>query len=224
MDTPLLILNFKAYPEAVGAQALELARIAEEESEASGKAVAVAPFVGDLARVADRVAIPVLAQHCDDRPGGSQTGWTPPEAVQAAGAIGTLLNHAERPLPEAALRATMKRCDALGLETVVCASDAAAAKSTATMGPTFLAVEPPELIGGDISVTTANPRIVQETVTQVAEIDPAVRTLCGAGIKTGADVRKALELGTDGVLLASGVVKAPSPRRALAELLNGFET
>lgn len=223
MDTPLLILNFKAYPEAVGSRALELARIAEEQSKETGKAVAVAPFTGDLARIADRVGIPVLAQHCDDRPGGSQTGWIPPEAIQAAGAVGTLLNHAERPLPEATLRATIARCDALGLETVVCASDAAAAKSAAALGPTFLAVEPPELIGGDVSVTKANPRIVQETVEQVEAIDPGVRVLCGAGIKTGADVRVALELGTKGVLLSSGVVKAPSPRRALADLLAGLE-
>lgn len=224
MDTPLLILNFKAYPEAVGPRALELARMAEEESEAAAKTVAVAPFMGDLAHIADRVDIPILAQHCDDRPGGSQTGWVPPETVQAAGAVGTLLNHAERPLPEATLRATVKRCEALGLETVVCANDVTVAKSTAAMGPTFLAVEPPELIGGNISVTSAKPRIVQETVAQVAEVNPAVHTLCGAGIKTGADVRKALELGTEGVLLASGVVKAPSPRHALAELLSGFET
>ncbi len=224
METPLLILNFKAYPEAVGPRALELARIAEEESEAAAKAVALAPFIGDLAQIADGVDLPVLAQHCDDRRGGSQTGWVPPEAVRAAGAAGTLLNHAERPLPEATLRATVKRCDALGLETVVCATDTTAAQSMAAMGPTFLAVEPPELIGGNVSVTSANPRIVQETVAQVARINPDVHTLCGAGIKTGADVRRALELGTEGVLLASGVVKASTPRHALAELLTGFET
>ncbi|MFQ5552686.1 MAG: triose-phosphate isomerase [Thermoplasmata archaeon] len=223
MKTPLLILNFKAYPEAVGPRALELAEVAEEQSQETGKAVAVAPFSGDLARVADRVAIPVLGQHCDDVPGGSQTGWIPPEAMQAAGAIGTLLNHAERPLPEPTLRAAVRRCQTLGLETVVCAHDPAAAKLGAAIGPTFLAVEPPELIGGEVSVTTANPQIVQRTVEEVGSIDPAVRVLCGAGIKTGEDVRKALELGTEGVLLSSGVVKAPAPRRALAELLAGLE-
>ena len=224
MDTPLLILNFKAYSEAVGSRALKLAQIAEEQSVEMGKAVAVAPFTGDLARIADRVGIPVLAQHCDDLPAGSQTGWIPPEAVRDAGAIGTLLNHAERPLPEAILRATVTRCHDLGLETVVCANDGAAAKAAAATGPTYLAVEPPELIGGDVSVTTANPRIVRETVGQVEAIDPGVRVLCGAGIKTGKDVRAALELGAVGVLLSSGVVKAPSPRRALADLLAGLET
>ncbi|MFQ5908995.1 MAG: triose-phosphate isomerase [Thermoplasmata archaeon] len=224
MKTPLLILNFKAYPEAVGPQAIELALVAEELSRETGKAVAVAPFSGDLARVAEGVAIPVLAQHCDDVPGGSQTGWIPPEAVAAVGAVGSLLNHAERPLSESTLRATVQRCDALGLETVVCAHDAAAARFGAGIGPTFLAVEPPDLIGGDVSVTTANPRIVRETVEEVASVNPAVQVLCGAGIKTGEDVQKALKLGAEGVLLASGVVKASSPRRALVDLLAGLET
>ncbi|MDX1534384.1 MAG: triose-phosphate isomerase [Thermoplasmata archaeon] len=224
MDTPLLILNFKAYPEAVGPRALELARIAEEQGRETGRSVAVAPFIGDLARVASEVSLPVLAQHCDDLPAGSQTGWIPPEAVREVGAVGTLLNHAERPLLGPTLRATVERCHALGLETVVCADDTEAAKAATASGPTFLAVEPPELIGGDVSVTTANPRVVKETVAQVEAIDPDVRVLCGAGIKTGADVRAALELGTKGVLLASGVVRAPSPREALADLLAGLGT
>ncbi|MFQ6012859.1 MAG: triose-phosphate isomerase [Thermoplasmata archaeon] len=223
MDTPLLILNFKAYPEALGSRGLELARLAEEQSEETGQAVAVAPFVGDLARVADHVAIPVLAPHCDNLPLGSHTGWVPPEAVQAAGAVGTLLNHAERPLPEPTLRATVSRCRDLGLETVVCAHDLGAAKTAAAVGPTFLAVEPPELIGGDVSVTTANPQVVRRVVDEVKAIDAGVKVLCGAGIKTGEDVRQALALGTQGVLLSSGVVKAPSPRRALTALLAGLE-
>ncbi|MFQ5806140.1 MAG: triose-phosphate isomerase, partial [Phycisphaerae bacterium] len=106
----------------------------------------------------------VLAPHCDNLPLGSHTGWVPPEAVQAAGAVGTLLNHAERPLPEPTLRATVSRCRDLGLETVVCAHDLGAAKTAAAVGPTFLAVEPPELIGGDVSVTTANPQVVRRVV------------------------------------------------------------
>ena len=45
-----------------------------------------------------------------------------------------------------------------------CAADLEEARSLAEIGPTFIAVEPPELIGGDISVTTADPAIVSDTV------------------------------------------------------------
>jgi triosephosphate isomerase len=80
-------------------------------------------------------------------------------------------------------------------------------------------VEPPELIGGDISVTSANPEIVSGAVKEIKTIAPRVRVLCGAGVKTAEDVRIAIELGTEGVLLASGVVKAADHKQALYDLI-----
>lgn len=92
----------------------------------------------------------------------------------------------------------------------------------ASFSPRFIAVEPPELIGGDISVTTANPRIVSDTVDAVKSVDGRISVLCGAGVKTGKDVRAAIDLGADGVLLASGVVKHKDPRSALLDLVSGL--
>jgi triosephosphate isomerase len=45
-----------------------------------------------------------------------------------------------------------------------------------------------------------------------------VTILCGAGITTGKDVTAALKLGTKGVLLASGIVKAKEPYKVLSEM------
>ncbi|HID24959.1 MAG TPA: triose-phosphate isomerase, partial [Thermoplasmata archaeon] len=87
-----------------------------------------------------------------------------------------------------------------------------------------VAVEPPELIGGDISVTSANPEIVTGTVEAVRSINNDIRILCGAGVKNGDDVKKALELGTDGVLLASGVVKAKDKKMVLLDLAKGLHS
>jgi triosephosphate isomerase len=47
-----------------------------------------------------------------------------------------------------------------------------------------------------------------------------VRVLAGAGISTGDCVKKAIELGADGVLLASGVVKAKNPEEVLFDLVS----
>jgi triosephosphate isomerase len=44
--------------------------------------------------------------------------------------------------------------------------------------------------------------------------------LCGAGIKSGLDVSKAIELGVSGVLLASGVTKSSNPKEALEDLVS----
>jgi triosephosphate isomerase len=43
--------------------------------------------------------------------------------------------------------------------------------------------------------------------------------LCGAGISKGEDLRAALDLGSKGVLLASGIVKAKDPKAALEDLI-----
>ncbi|MER3407631.1 MAG: triose-phosphate isomerase, partial [Nitrososphaera sp.] len=48
------------------------------------------------------------------------------------------------------------------------------------------------------------------------------RIICGAGITDGGDVAKAMELGSHGILVASGVVKARSWGEKIAELARGM--
>ena len=107
-----------------------------------------------------------------------------------------------------------------GFPICACAADVQEARALAKLGPTFIAVEPPELIGGDISVTTADPAIVSDTVAAVKEVNPNVRVLCGAGVKNGQDVATAIQLGAEGVLLASGVTKADAPMGVLQDLVS----
>ena len=101
-----------------------------------------------------------------------------------------------------------------------CAADTEEARALAALVPTYVAVEPPELIGGDVSVTSADPGIVSRTADAVRETDERVGVLCGAGVKTGEDVEMAVELGTSGVLLASGVTKAANQESSLRDLVS----
>lgn len=222
MRTPVIILNFKAYNESSGERGLALAKICEEVAQETGKSIVIAPQQMDLSLMVKEVDVPVMAQHVDPIGEGSFTGHISPYAVKEIGGMGTLLNHSERGLPPAVIAETVQICKKVGLETVVCANDIEMAQVAATFDPDYVAVEPPELIGGDISVTSANPEIVSGTVEKVKEVNPNVVVLCGAGVKNGEDVRKAIELGTEGVLLASGVVKAKDPRLALLDLANGL--
>jgi len=173
----------------------------------------------ELGRVAAGARIPVMAQHVDPKQPGSQTGWVTPQMVRAAGAIGTLLNHSEHRLPHQEIARTVNACRTAGLLTCVCADTPANSGMMATLGPDMVAVEPPELIGGDISVTEARPEVVSEAVSAVRSVDANIPVLCGAGVKTGKDVKKAIDLGAKGVLLASGVVKAKDPRAAIEDLV-----
>ena len=119
------------------------------------------------------------------------------------------------------IESIVKKCKELDLISVVCTNNISVSKAVAMFNPTFIAVEPPELIGGDVSVTDADPDIVKNTVKEIQAISPKVRILCGAGIKNGNDVRKAIKLGAEGVLLASGVTKAKNPFQVLEDLASG---
>jgi triosephosphate isomerase len=222
LGAPLLLLNLKTYPNALGPGAVRLAQLLERSARAAGVAAAIAPAAPDLARVAAAVRIPVLAQHVDPISPGATTGWTPAEALQAAGARGALVNHSEHPSPPGAVRSTVQRLDALGLAAVVCAPSAARAGALAANRPPYLAVEPPELIGGHRSVSTARPALIAATVETVGGVSPRTAVLCGAGVHDRRDVQRALELGSRGILVASAVTRAAQPARAIEELLRGF--
>ncbi|HLQ42465.1 MAG TPA: triose-phosphate isomerase, partial [Thermoplasmata archaeon] len=117
---------------------------------------------------------------------------------------------------------SVPRCRRLGLEVIACADDPVEAETLAKLSPEYIAIEPPELIGGDVSVTTAKPEVVTKAVDRIRAANPNVGVLCGAGVKTRKDVARALELGTVGVLLSSGVVKAKDPEKALRDLVKGL--
>jgi triosephosphate isomerase len=210
------------YPESLGPAAQRLARDLEELARAAGVSAAIAPAMPDLGRVAASVALPVLAQHVDAGGAGPHTGFVPPESIRAAGGRGSLVNHSEHPIPFSVAEEVTARLTALGLTAVVCAPTVPAARQLASLHPTYLAIEPPELIGGQRAVSTARPEVVSGTVTAVRAVDASVAVLCGAGVHDRRDVRRALELGASGVLVASAVTRAADPRRAIAELLAGF--
>ncbi len=219
---PVIVVNFKTYQEASGSAAIELAKICDDISSKSGASIVIAPPMLDLAIISRTVKIPVFAQHLDPVPSGSTTGHVTIDNAKASGAKGTLVNHSERRLKLAEIHEVIDRCRILGLDTIVCTNNLPVSKACAAMDPNFVAIEPPELIGGEVSVTTANPKIVSDAVEAIRSISASVGVLCGAGIKNGRDVAKAIELGTDGVLLASGVVKAKDRRAVLLDLISGL--
>jgi triosephosphate isomerase len=155
----------------------------------------------------------------DDVPPGSYTGHVTLEAVKDAGAVGTMINHSERRVRADQVDVVVKRARELGLVTVVCTNTPEVTAAMAALGPDIVAIEPPELIGTGIPVSKAKPEVVTASVDLVKRINPNVKVLCGAGITTGDDVAAALRLGTVGVLLASGVVKAKDWEKAIRDLI-----
>lgn len=210
---PILITNFKTYVSATGANALSLAKIHEKVAKEFNVNFAVCPQAVDIRLIASEVKIPVFSQHADMITAGQNTGHILPESLKEAGAFGSLLNHAERRIPFLLIADHLNRLREIGLFTLVCARDLKEAKEIAALNPDAIAIEPPELIGGNVSVSTASPDIIANAVKEIKNVPVIV----GAGVKTGRDIEIALSLGAEGVLVASGVTMAADPEKVLRE-------
>ncbi len=218
MSGPLVVVNFKTYQTAHGASAESLAR-AMSSIKAEARMIAVVSAFDLSAVVSAAPDLEVWCQHLDPVGFGSNTGWLHPATAIERGASGTLVNHAEHKVSLEHVAMLLEQVPE-GFEVCACAADVKEAIALAALGPDFVAVEPPELIGGDVSVTSADPEIVSGTARAVRDVSASVGILCGAGVKSGSDVSKAIELGTSGVLLASGVTKSADPVASLKDLIS----
>jgi len=217
ITTPFILVNFKTYLEGTGKKALELAKKAEKVHQETDVSIGLVPQYCDIAALANAVSLPIFAQHVDFAEAGSFTGHVLPEAVIAAGAVGTLINHSERRVKLADIDAMITRAHKVDLTSCVCSNNAKVSAAVAALQPDMLAIEPPELIGTGIPVSKAQPEVVTGTVELVRRVNKEVIILCGAGITKGDDVAAAISLGTTGVLVASGIVKAKDPYTVIRE-------
>ena len=222
LKMPIIIVNYKTYSEATGKKAVQLSKAAEDASKESGVNIGVVPQYVDIKSVCDAVSIPVFAQHIDPIVPGSSTGHVLLESVKEAGAIGTLINHAEMQLKLADIETIVARVREADMVSVVCTSNAAVSEAAAALSPDIISLEPPELIGTGIPVSKSKPDAVTKMVALVKHVNPSVVTLCGAGITKGEDVTAALKLGTRGVLVASGIVKAKDQRKVLMDFADAL--
>jgi triosephosphate isomerase len=220
MPSPFILVNLKTFREGMGNRAHMIANAAQLVAHESGVTIGIAPSTIDLHPICHHFAIPVYAQHVDGYEPGAHTGHVTVDAIRMAGAAGSLVNHSERRLTLADIELSIRALQAQKLIAVVCSNNEATSAGAAALAPEYVAIEPPELIGSGVSVSKANPEIIRRSVAAVHEVNAKVKVLTGAGIQSGDCVRIAVDLGTDGVLLASSVVKAKEPATVLRDLVS----
>jgi len=223
MELPLILINFKCYSEGTGKNALKLVKICEDVSKKYKINIGVAPQYTDIRLITSKTKILTFAQHVDPIDTGAFTGHVTALAIKEAGAIGSLINHSERKLTLREISKCIEITRKYDLISVVCSDSLMKSRDITMLNPDFIAYEPPELIGTGVSVSKTKPQIVSETVGLIKRIRPEIKVLCGAGITSGEDVKKAIKLGTDGVLVASGIVKADNPREVLIEFVKAIK-
>jgi triosephosphate isomerase (TIM) len=215
---PVFIVNFKNYQEVLGMESVKLALEAERVARDFDLEMIVAPPIPMLSTVAGRVKIPVFSQKVDVAEIGKSTGAVVPEAVKAAGAAGSLVNHSEARVGAEAAATLVKRMKGLRLSSCVCAENVEELVTLSELSPEYVAVEPPELIGTGVAVSKARPELIGKSVEAARDSGYRGRVLCGAGITSGDDVKAARRAGTGGILVASSIVKSRDWNAKLTEL------
>jgi triosephosphate isomerase len=217
---PVLIVNLKEYDEALGNSPLKFAEVAKRLSKKYNVTILIAPPDPLIDNTAEITL--TISQHLDPFEPGAHTGALLAKEIKELGAIGSIINHSEKRISTEDIKKCIDLCKEYDLISVVCVQNCEEAKGISSFKPDFIAIEPPELIGGNVSVSSAKPEIIKNSVDCVKKNSRETNVLCGAGVKTKDDVKKAIELGAKGVLVASGVVKSPDIEKSMEELIKGM--
>lgn len=220
-DKPLVV-NLKNYNEIAGENSTKIVLDAKNASLFNHRDIIIAPPPSSLLALS-KIKIPIISQHVDDVAVGATTGFIVPEIIKSYGAAGSIINHSEHKIEHSQIKNLVERLRGLDMISIVCADDLDEVKAVSRFSPDFLAIEPPELIGKGVAVSKANPSIIKNTVQVVKQISSTVKVLCGAGIVDMCDVEKAIELGAEGILISSGVIKSSSWYDKILELSSALK-
>jgi triosephosphate isomerase len=219
LQEPILIINFKNYAEIQGERCLALARQVEEVARelCLEDSIAIAPPTPALALISSCVdKITVIAQHVDDANEGSTTGYVTAEMLKSFNIRGSLVNHSEHRLDLNTIKGILNRLKRLNMLSIVCANTPDEVKRLALLNPDYIAIEPPELIGTGNAVSKSKPEVIVKAVEALNSSSSKI--ICGAGIVDASDVKASLRLGSKGILVASGVIKAKDWKTKVHEL------
>jgi triosephosphate isomerase len=206
-----------------GEKIVELSEIAKDISNSNNVQIMIAPPQNSLFYLSQFVKLPLICQHIDYEKIGATTGFIIPELAKSYGASGSLINHSEHRIEYEVIQNLIERLRQLNMTSIVCASSSQEVGKFARLHPDMIAIEPPELIGTGKAVSKVNPSIITESVKEAGRYSENIKVICGAGIVDKTDIKSAINLGSQGILLASGLIKSDAWKDKLIELCAGFE-
>ena len=212
----MFVINCKNYEEVSGEKIKKFVKIAEQVSKKYKVKIAISP-PQHLIGLVSNSSIPILAQHVDNSKIGSTTGFIIPELLKKSKVKGSLINHSEHRISSKEIEKLVLKLKELKMISIVCVKDIPEVKKYLKINPDFIAIEPPELIGSGKAVSTEKPDLIQKAASIVNNSKNKTKLLCGAGIVSGEDVAKSVELGSKGILVASGIIKAKNWNKIISE-------
>ena len=212
----MFVINCKNYEEISGDKIIKFVKTAEKISKKYKVKVAISPPQHLVGLVANS-SIPIFAQHIDDSKIGSTTGFIIPELLKKSKVKGSVINHSEHRISSKEIEKLVSKLKELKMTSILCVKDVAEVKKYVKLNPDYIAIEPPELIGSGKAVSKEKPDLISKAAEAVKNAKNNTKLLCGAGIVSGEDVSKAIELGSKGILVASGIVKSKNWNSIMSE-------
>ena len=212
----MFVINCKNYEQVSGDKIIKFVKIVEQVSKKYKIKIAISPPQHLIGVVANS-SITILAQHVDDSKVGSTTGFIIPELLKKSKVKGSLINHSEHRISSKEIEKLVLKLKELEMTSIVCVKNISEVKKYLKLNPDFIAIEPPELIGSGKAISTEKPELIAKAAEIVNNSKNKTKLLCGAGIVSGDDVKKAIELGSKGILVASGIIKAKNWNKIISE-------
>ena len=215
----MFIINCKNYDNIDEKNIIKLSKIIKKISLKHKTQIGIAP-PHHLLTIPHKYKIPVFAQHVDNIDKNNSTGFLIPKSIKISKINGSLINHSEHRISKNDIIGLIQKIKKLNMISILCVERIDELQSYLKYNPTYIAIEPKNLIGTGRSITTEKPEII----IQASKILQNYKTklLCGAGISSGIDVKKAMELGAYGILVSSSIIKSKMWDKTIDEFANAM--
>jgi triosephosphate isomerase len=221
---PLIILNFKINPEVFGEKGMQIAKIAEKISENLGITIVLCPPIVYLAKCAEIFNIPVFSQRVDNIKNGNITGKVSVDMLTESGASGSLINHTDNLMNLDNLETVIRLSRTLRLFTTVCTSNEAISAAVTKLDPNAIAFESNEFNKTDRSEAKFNKEFIENHVKRIRMENPRITPIYATDVYPQNNLKKAIELGIEGILIESTLIKAKDPYESLNGIAKCFIT
>ncbi len=214
--TPFFEIGTKNY--VYGDDVLEAALHADRCAEKYDvDVVMICPYT-EIRRVCENTKrLHVFAPYMDTLHPGRGMADVLPEALKAAGAVGVVVNHCERPMSLPQIKETIDRAKALDMWVFGCANSLDETRALAQLHPDILNPEPSELIGGGGGVSPTD--YVETNIRAIKDIDPNIIVEQAAGVSSPKEVYDFIRSGCEATGAASGIFKAKDPHRMIEDMI-----
>ena len=220
---PHFQVNCKIYPGTGGDEGLEFARTVERVQAETDATFVFTPQLPDLRRIATETELAVTTPAVDGVEPGRGIGKILPETIEAAGALGAVINHAEARDTLLAIERKIERCKEVGIDSIVCVDSVEMGRAVAEFDPDSLVFEKSADISTHRAITQTHPDLVRKFVRTIDDVNPRTAVLVGGGISMVDDVRRAFEQGVDATGAASAISLADNPEARLRSIAEAFE-